>query len=53
MSKNSKVRCPYCGAMYDPNLEEHEPIDEFATATECLVIRPEQPHRRLRPDSAY
>lgn len=37
MRKNPKVRCPDCGALYDPNETEHIPI-EGQPLQPCVVI---------------
>ena len=44
MSKKNKVRCPDCGALYDPNEVEHV-IRDYETTDQCLIVPVEQPHQ--------
>lgn len=47
----SRVRCPYCGQMYDPDRVEHEPMDDTAERTECVIVPVELPHLQQLRDT--
>ena len=51
MSK--KIRCPYCGALYDPDHVDHEPLVDYDAhvemPVECVIVPVGSPQtQRLR-----